>query len=78
MQACKKRDECRKAAHDLAMDLGRFLSLKEHVGVLEEREKSRKAVRRMLELIAEIANYICNLAPSGIRGASFHHRCKEF
>ena len=67
---CKEREECREAAHDLAEDLDSFLSLKKDVSAIEERQKCREAVGRMLELIAEIANYICNLASSGIKGAA--------
>ena len=45
------------------------MSLRKDVDALEERPKCREAVGRMLELIAEIANYICNLASTGIEGA---------
>ena len=54
-------------------DLDSFLALSEHVGALREREKSREAVRVMLSLITEIASYICNFVPSGVRGAPFDH-----
>ena len=63
------REECRKAAHDLAEDLDDFLSLRKDINALEERPKCREAVGRMLGLIAEISNYICNLASTGIKGA---------
>ena len=55
-----------------------FLLLEKDINVLEERPKCREAVGRMLELIAEIANNICNLSSSGVKGAigfcclSFH------
>ena len=46
------------------------MSLRSDVSAIEERPKCKEAVRRMLELIAEIANYICNLVSSGIKGAA--------
>ena len=45
------------------------MSLREGVDALKERQKCREPVERMLELIAEIANYICNIASSSAKGA---------
>lgn len=49
-------------------DLDGFLALNEHVDAIREKEKSREAVLKMLNLVAEILNYICNFVPSGISG----------
>ena len=68
MQACRDREEARKAANSLVEDLDSFLDLENHVDEIKERERSRKAVLEMLSLIAEILNYICNFIPSGISG----------
>ena len=50
-------------------DVDSFLLLKKGTNALEERPKCREAAGRMPELIAEIANYICNVASLGIKGA---------
>lgn len=52
-------------------DLESFLELDEHVGAMRQRENTRRAAAKMVNLIDEILNYICNLAPSGLSGMYF-------
>ena len=55
-------------ANSLVEDLDSFLELEKYMDAVKERESSRKALLDMLNLIAEILNYVCNFVPSGISG----------
>ncbi|TFK61160.1 hypothetical protein BDN72DRAFT_477357 [Pluteus cervinus] len=58
--ACAKRQEAWKAAGNLMEEFEMLLSITERVDVLKERRESREALNSMLQLIAEITDYICN------------------
>lgn len=49
-----------KAAVEFTKELDDLLSITTRVDVLKERVESRKALDRMLQLVAEIADYIRN------------------
>ena len=51
-------------------DLESFLELNKHVDAIRRKEKTRRAALKVVDLIDEVLNYICNSMPSGLSGAS--------
>lgn len=60
--------ECQNAAKDLTEKLNDFLSIKERLSLLDKKSETRRAVGRMLEVIATIADCIAK-QKEGIIGA---------
>jgi hypothetical protein len=66
VQACKKQEASRAAANDLTEEWDKFLLIKDQVHKLSERDETRRAIRRLLVLVAEAADYIMNYTKTGI------------
>lgn len=60
VQACRDRQQTWEAAVDLTQELDTLLSISNHLDVLKERGESRKALDKILRLIAEVSDYIRN------------------
>lgn len=60
---------CQEAASDLIEQLDEILSIDRRNPLLREKEATRRAVWRLLELVAEIADYLTNREESGVVGA---------
>ena len=76
LQALRKRNETRDAANSLVKDFESFLELNKHVDAIRRKEKTRRAALKVVDLIDEVLNYICNSMPSGLNGvylALQHH-----
>lgn len=58
----RKQDKCLKAAAHLAVHLKLFLSIKEQIDDSKDCRESRQAFERMLDLIAQISDYIVEYA----------------
>jgi hypothetical protein len=67
-QACEKQEASRTAANDLTEEWDKFLLIKDQVRKLSERDETRRAVGRLLVLVAEAADYIMNYTKTGIFG----------
>ena len=65
-QACENQEKCKEVASDLTEELDQFLTIEGKLEFLREREESRRAVERMLEVIAEAASYISNQTSTSI------------
>lgn len=59
-KACEKRQETLEASVDLTEKLDALLSITDRVSVFKERQESRRILESMLQLIAEITDYIRN------------------
>ena len=57
-QACENQEKCKEAAAELTEELDQFLTIEGKLEFLREREESRRAVARMIEVITDAATYI--------------------
>ena len=73
-QACESQEKCKEAASDLMEELDQFLTIEEKLEFLREREESRRAVERMMEVIAEAASYISDHTSTKILCSFFVHQ----
>jgi hypothetical protein len=67
-QACDKQESCRTAASELIEEWDEFLSISDRVPDLKEMDETREAVKHLLELVAEAADYIKNHTQTRIIG----------
>ena len=59
---------CRSEALDFVTEMEAFIVIHGHLDELRQRKETRRAVRRMLALIAEIAKYLQEHTSNGIIG----------
>ena len=67
-KACEKEEACRNEAVELVGQLEPFLLIESRIEELKGREGTRRAVEKMLHLIEEVSDYICNKASPGLIG----------
>ena len=73
-QACENQEKCREAASELTKELDHFLMIEGELEFLREREESRRAVERMMEVIAEAASYISDHTSTKMLCSFFIHQ----
>ena len=73
-QACENQEKCKEAASDLTEELDQFLTIEGRLGLLSEREESRRAVERMMEVITDAANYISSHTSTNLLCPYFIHK----
>ena len=73
-QACENQEKCKEAASDLTEELDWFLTIEGKLEFLREREESRQAVARMMEVISDAANYISSHTSTKIYCPYFIHQ----
>ena len=69
-KACEKEEACRNEAVELVEQLEPFLLIESRIEGLREREETRRAVKKMLHLIEEVSDYVCNQTSPGLIGKS--------
>ena len=73
-QACESQEKCKEAASDLTAELDHFLTIERKLEFLREREESRRAVERMMEVVTDAANYISSHTSTKILCSYFIHQ----
>ena len=64
------QESCRDATKALVNELRDFLSIEKRLDELKHREDSRLAVEHMLDIITQMADYICEHTSNRIYGLS--------